>query len=127
MKTLQCRFCGGLPLVHLQTPAWNCFCTNVDCINNAVSTGTHLTSDDAISAWNINMSKFQKPKGESTINDKIRIENLKKMVKYQQWYIQFLIGSISKDEFKKYALDLAEPLDILHAIDEVVHSDDPIM
>lgn len=45
-----------------------------------------------------------------------RIEHLTKMVQYQHLYIQYLIGGMPKEEFKKCAKEFAEPLDINEAI-----------
>lgn len=47
---------------------------------------------------------------------KKRLKHLTKMVHYQQLYIQYLIGRITKREFKKRAKEFAEPLDINDAI-----------
>lgn len=52
------------------------------------------------------------------INHEGHIEKLTKMIHYQQLYIQYLIGGISKQEFKKRAKEFAEPLDINRAIEE---------
>lgn len=44
------------------------------------------------------------------------VVRLTKMIQYQQLYIQYLIGGISKHVFKKRAREFAEPLDIDFAI-----------
>jgi hypothetical protein len=55
---------------------------------------------------------------KSIIKLKKRIDHLIKMVHYQELYIQYLIGGITKREFKKRAKEFAEPLDIKYALDK---------
>lgn len=87
---------------------------------NPLPTGRYVLADD--------YKKLEKIKNQLVIdeaaamalcmNHEGRIEHLTKMVQYQQLYIQYLTGGITKKEFKKRAREFAEPLDIDRAIEE---------
>lgn len=45
-----------------------------------------------------------------------KIKELENKLSYYKLYVEFLVGSISKDEFKKIAVTYAEPLNIEAAV-----------
>jgi len=69
--------------------------------------------------WNMRIHQTASKALEEPFEEEgTEVVRLTKMIQYQQLYIQFLIGGISKHVFKKRAKVFAEPLDIDRAIKE---------
>jgi hypothetical protein len=69
--------------------------------------------------WNMRIHQEATKALDAPLEDeKPEVVRLTKMIQYQQLYIQYLIGGITKQEFKKRAKVFAEPLDIDRAIKE---------
>jgi hypothetical protein len=85
---------------------------------NPLPTGRYVLADDynRLEKLYNNLVEAEAAAMALCLNHEGRIDHLSKMVQYQQIYIQYLIGGITKQEFKKQAKEFAEPLDIEEAI-----------